>query len=145
MTMPALERLPASEATIQERQVSVSVLTIGTKQVTQSLYKQIATEYVIDVNTGLLKGKVWGWINLHGESIKGWICNVNHPHYHVIWENNGQLRRCAVEQNYMGHYRSTGNGIDDTEFAWSSPNHKASYQAIKDAGQLFIAVSGVWK
>ena len=51
--------IPVDEATIQERQVTVNVLTIGSKQVTQTLYKQLLEENVISEETGKLEGIVW--------------------------------------------------------------------------------------
>lgn len=86
--------IPAEQAAKQERTVTVQVLTIGKKQVTQTLYRQLVEENVIDDATGKLKGDVWGWVNMHvGE------CDEKKNHLHVIWEREGQLRRaCSYEQ-----------------------------------------------
>lgn len=86
-------------ASVQERQVTVRVLTIGTKQVTQTMYKQLPEEQVIDIETGELLGEVWGWVNLHDNDCpKG-------PHLHAIWESNGQLKRAYSHKSsgYRGH------------------------------------------
>ena len=88
MTKLVQATVPVEEAEIQERSVSVKVLTIGTKQVTQTMYKQLVEEKVIDKNYRL-KGHVWGWVNLHSD------CK-NEKHIHCIWEYNGKLRKDYV-------------------------------------------------
>lgn len=82
--------LPLDEASIQERQVTIKVLTLGTKQVTQALYRQMVEDELIDESTGVLNGTVWGWVNLHID------CHEERPHQHVIWEEEGQLKRSTV-------------------------------------------------
>lgn len=87
--------LPIEEAAIQERQVTVQVLTIGTKQVTQSLYKQLAEKNAIEEETGILHGPVWGWVNLHID------CKYESDHFHVVWEDNGQLKRSTMPYSFQ--------------------------------------------
>lgn len=87
MTKHEQYALPVEKASVQERQVTIRILTIGTKQITQTLFRQLLEENVIDEQTGFLKGDVWGWVNLHGD------CNERIPHFHIIWEDEGQLKR----------------------------------------------------
>jgi hypothetical protein len=87
--------LPLDEAAVQERQVSIKVLTLGTKQVTQALYRQLVEDDLIDESTGTLNGTVWGWVNLHID------CHVEILHLHAIWEENGQLKRSTVFARYQ--------------------------------------------
>jgi hypothetical protein len=225
--------LPVDEATVQERQVTVKVLTIGTKQVTQALYKQMVEENVMEDKTSNLRGPVWGWVNIHAD------CEPREKHLHAIWEDNGQLKKTCVYEDidyknkyyssrfkninfwasryvelisladmkingqwrdfitltvkgrkvhvsFYDHFRmlwGTDNeerkislkaeirryldeALDANHLDKSSISHKqvyekmealateladletqwsTSYKAIQDAGQLFIAVSGVWK
>src|SRR5947209_9183628 len=89
--------IPTNTAMIQERQVSIQVLTIGTKQVTQSLYKQLVEAQVIGKDL-ILNGHIWGWVNLHAD------CK-NEEHLHVIWESNDQLKRsCVTRQCPLKEY-----------------------------------------
>lgn len=115
--------VPVEQATKQERSVTVQVLTIGKRQVTQALYRQLVDENVIDYDTGNLKGEVWGWVNMHvGE------CDEKKPHLHTIWERDGQLRRaCAYEQCWESAYY----GELRREFAY-----------LVDAYVRYIALSG---
>lgn len=83
--------LPIDEITVQERQVTVKVLTIGTKQITQALFKQLLNESIIDPSTGDLLGIPWGRVNYHVgcEGIHG-------THFHVVWQKDQELRRAIV-------------------------------------------------
>ncbi|HTI15182.1 MAG TPA: hypothetical protein VL461_11545 [Dictyobacter sp.] len=87
--------LPIEDVAVQERQVTIKVLTVGTKQITQSLYKQMVQEDVIDYQTGLLKGHVWGWVNLHDG------CAPPSNHLHAIWEDHGQLKRSHTIEDHQ--------------------------------------------
>src|SRR2546429_7764764 len=100
--------LPVDEATVQERSVSVKVLTIGAKQVTQSLYKQLICDMdVIDHWDCTLRGKVWGWVNLHID------CNMGDAHLHVIWEKDGCLyRSCTYRKCRHVHYTMAQQSLD---------------------------------
>jgi len=161
--------IPVEEASIQRRQLTVEVLTLDKRQVTQSLYKQIVEEDVIDQYTGTIKGIVWGWVNLHND-----CHHMNGEHFHAIWEDNGNLKRSYVclpwtkKIPYYQHIRTheevaRGKPYYDQlvekckgetnkiqmgtiwELSQLREKWEQSYQEIKDTGQLFIAVSGVWK
>jgi len=82
---------------VQERLVSIKVLTIGTKQVTQALYRQLVEENVIEEEKCELRGDVWGWVNLHVD------CEGAGKHLHVVWEKDGQLRRARVDRKCQLH------------------------------------------
>jgi hypothetical protein len=106
--------LLTENATIQERQVTVRVLTIGTKQVTQTLYHQLVRESVLDENAEI-KGPIWGWVNIHND------CNIKEtPHLHVVWENDGMLKRCTVHQSHItsNAYKSLEQKLDETGEAY---------------------------
>lgn len=91
MTKLANATIPVEDASIQRRQVTVEVLTLDKRQVTQSFYKQLVCDTdVIDTETCELKGKVWGWVNLHID------CDVDRSHLHVIWEKEGRLYRSCT-------------------------------------------------
>jgi hypothetical protein len=87
--------LLADEAAIQERQVTVKVLTIGTKQVTQTLYRQLIREAILDEKAHI-RGNVWGWVNLHDAD----GCKGQSEHLHVIYEHEGQLKQSFLYASY---------------------------------------------
>jgi hypothetical protein len=90
MTKLANALVPVKDVAIRKRQVTVEVLTIDTRQVTQSLYKQMVEGSIVDPETGELQGEVWGWVNLHLD------CNKTDEHLHVVWERDGKLRRSCM-------------------------------------------------
>jgi hypothetical protein len=85
--------LPVENAAVQERQVTVRVLTIGTKQVTQTLYRQLVKESVLNEDAEI-KGPAWGWVNIHND------CGIKEAHLHVVWESDGVLKRCTICQSH---------------------------------------------
>jgi hypothetical protein len=138
--------LPIEEAEVAERQVSIRVLTLGTRQITQTLYRQLIEEEVIDWKTGKLHGEIWGWVNLH-EKDCGSSC-----HLHVIWENAGQLKRSCVFSSRKTAYWDTLStrlvrlatiyvaliALDDKKFAGQENREKVTF-AVKGR-KITIAV-----
>jgi len=89
-----INTLPIDEVSVQERSVTIRVLTVGTKQVTQALYKQLVDDSVLD-NMGNIKGNIWGWVNFHSE-----YCGSSGSHLHTIWDDGGVLKRCCLYERY---------------------------------------------
>jgi hypothetical protein len=98
MTKLANATIPVEDAKVEERQVTVRVLTIGTKQVTQALYKQLVERDIIDEKTCELLGTVWGWVNLHDSDC------ARASHKHVVWEHEGRLLRSRVKASVGENY-----------------------------------------
>lgn len=86
----------ADSASVQERQVTVRVLTIGTKQVTQTMYKQLVDKCILDDHVHL-RGFVWGWVNVHDND-----CTKD-THLHVIWDDGKELKRCKMYNRATMH------------------------------------------
>jgi hypothetical protein len=84
----------ASEATIQTAAVEVKTMTIGKRQMTLSLFRQVRDEDLIDLTTGELDGTPWGVIDYHWPGCVGPISSADH--FHVLWQKGKELRRCAV-------------------------------------------------
>ena len=78
-------------ATVTETTVSVKVVKIGKRQLTQRVFKQIPREEIIDQKTCSLKGIAWGHVNYF------WSSEYHSFSKHILWVNNkGELRRCYV-------------------------------------------------
>ncbi|OLD63812.1 MAG: hypothetical protein AUF65_01510 [Chloroflexi bacterium 13_1_20CM_50_12] len=172
MTKLANATIPVEEARVQKWSLSISVLTLNERQITQTLYKQLIEEAVVNERTGELKGPVWGWVNLHNDC---WY--RNNQHFHAIWEDNGELKRAFVRlpwteksPAYRNHrtweeshgqkpyydllVEAYGKARDKNERLLLDisktldkliDNWEQSYKTIQEAGQLFVSVSGVWK
>ncbi len=72
---------------IEEKTVTIKVIRVGTKQLTQSLFKQFPTQHPIDAGTGHLIGKLWGRVILS-----------DHRKTHILWETEGELFSYALDR-----------------------------------------------
>lgn len=89
----------ASEAAITTVSVEVRAIRIGTKQMTQSVFKQLREERLIDRETLELRGTPWGWVNYHHD-----CGDLYSGHLHVVWQSGSELRSCVLEEG--GGYAS---------------------------------------
>jgi hypothetical protein len=84
------EQLTTQNATITTATIQVQALTIGRKQVTQSVFRQLSEEPLIADN-GTLNGEPWGLVNYHPDK-----CGDFEEHVHVVWQRGTQLLRSAI-------------------------------------------------
>jgi len=85
--------LTTENATITTVAVTIHALKIGTKQVTQSVFKQLPEEPLI-AQDGTLNGVPWGRVNWHPDK-----CAEFPAHWHIVWQRGGELLRSRVEQD----------------------------------------------
>ncbi len=88
--MPALT---VHNAEIRTATVEVKTLTLGGKQVTQSVFKQLQDRDLI-TNDGRLNGQPWGRVNYHPEK-----CSGDAAHLHVVWQVGTDLFRARVDMH----------------------------------------------
>jgi hypothetical protein len=87
--------LNTTEASITETTVSVQVVKIGKRQLTQRVFRQIHRQQIIDHKTCSLKGIPWGHVNYF------WSSEYHTGKDHILWVNDkGELRRCYVINDY---------------------------------------------
>lgn len=99
--------LNVHEATVNTVTVTVKTLTIGRRQVTQAVFRQLIKEQLLDFNELLnddpeltFRGLPWGTVNYHpdkclnGESRMP--VHVTGKHLHVVWQLGDELRRTTV-------------------------------------------------
>lgn len=94
----------AREATVTTLSVSVKAMKIGTKQVTQSVFRQLEEAPLLDARLAWL-GVPWGWVNYH------WgLCHDHGRHLHVVWQDGDRLRRwvmpASIPHEYAGYSRA---------------------------------------
>jgi hypothetical protein len=65
---------------IEERTIAIKVIRVGTRQLTQSLFKQFPTRHPIDAETGHLIGELWGRVVL-----------PDHKKTYILWETEEAL------------------------------------------------------
>ena len=83
--------LNTNQATVTETSVSVQVVKIGKRQLTQRVFKQIQREEIINHKTCSLKGTAWGYVNYF------WNTEYHAFSKHILWVNDKEeLRRSYV-------------------------------------------------
>src|SRR5579872_4526950 len=149
------EILSPENTSVQERAVSIKVLTVGSKQVTQALYRQLIEEELVDWEGHIDEdANIWGRVNVCTRECKGLG-----KHFHVVYEKHGELRRSSVSYGFKAKdtlYADTRDNFYRTYDAERKAELQedmrilerdwlASLSRLERADQLFIAVSGVWK
>lgn len=61
--------LNATETTITTASVTIRTLRVGTKQLTQAVFRQLPTRDLVDEDTLKILGTVWGWVNYNPDPI----------------------------------------------------------------------------
>jgi hypothetical protein len=89
---PDPKRHRMTPTTTEEASVTIQTLRIGPKKLTAAFYRQLDAQAIIDPNTGELRGRPWGRVNLHTAACKKRF--TRGAHVHVVWQNDaGELRR----------------------------------------------------
>jgi hypothetical protein len=83
--------LTTHNAQITTAAVEVKTLTISGKQVTQSVFRQLLTEQILNED-GTLAGVPGGHVNYHPDK----CADSSRAHLHVVWQLGSELRRCRV-------------------------------------------------
>lgn len=83
-------QLTTQNATITTATIEVKALTIGARQVTLAVFRQLREEPLI-AEGGTLNGAPWGTVNYHPDK-----CADAKEHLHVVWQQGDELRRAYV-------------------------------------------------
>jgi hypothetical protein len=91
------KRLTVHNASVTTMTVEVKTLTIGARQVTQGIFRQLIEERLI-AEDGTLNGTPWGHVTWHPGN-----CPTE-PHRHVVWQRGEELRRSTVTREIRFGY-----------------------------------------
>ncbi|MFE3678766.1 hypothetical protein [Streptomyces griseus] len=91
-------QLTTQNATITTATVEVKTLTIGSKQVSLTFFRQLKEQPLVSED-GTLNGEPWGTINYHPDK-----CGDAPEHLHVVWQEGQALRRSAVQLPHAGDH-----------------------------------------
>lgn len=91
-------QLTPQNATITTATIQVQALTIGKKQVTLAVFRQLQETSLIK-DDGTLLGEPWGIVNYHPDK-----CADAPAHLHVVWQYGDELRRSAVKMPGVGRH-----------------------------------------
>ncbi|MET9362193.1 hypothetical protein ABZX93_14885 [Streptomyces sp. NPDC006632] len=111
------KQLTTQNATITTAAVEVKALTIGGRQVTQSVYRQLREARLVSYE-GTFRGNPWGYVNhcperQYWRSGESYPCNDGHGHLHVIWQYGGELYRSRVTPPPAWHRALSNGWVDD--------------------------------
>lgn len=84
-------QLTVHNASVTTMTVEVKTLTIGARQVTQGIFKQLIKEDLV-AEDGTLNGVPWGHVTWHPDGCSG------SDHWHVVWQAGEELRRATVDK-----------------------------------------------
>lgn len=94
-------QLTTETATITTAAIQIQTLTIGRKQVTLAVFRQLREEPLI-AKDGTISGTLWGTVNYHPDK-----CADDREHLHVVWQQGDELRRSSVQSPssdaFFGH------------------------------------------
>jgi hypothetical protein len=83
-------QLTTTDVTVSTVSVQIKALTIGRKQMTMAVFRQLVAEDLIDPQTCQLLGVPWGLVNYHPG------CDEDWTHLYVLWQREDQLRQATV-------------------------------------------------
>lgn len=86
-------QLTVHNASVTTMTVEVKTLTIGTRQVTQGIFRQLIDEDLIS-RDGSLNGTPWGHVTWHPDN----CATSDRPHWHIVWQKGDELRRARVSK-----------------------------------------------
>lgn len=90
MSNDSKRQITAQEATIKTASIEIKTLTLGNKQMTLAVFRQLPEKDIIDQVACELRGIPWGTINYHTD------CKDEAEHLHVIWQEENKLYRAKV-------------------------------------------------
>lgn len=85
------KQLNVQNATVTTATIEVKTLTIGARQVTQGIFKQLIEEPLI-AEDGTLNGVPWGHVTWHPDGC------TRDDHWHIVWQRGEDLRRAYVRK-----------------------------------------------
>ena len=98
-----MPQLTVHNAQMSTATVEIKTLTITGKQVTLAVFRQLIEEDLI-AEDGTLDGIPWGTVNYHPDKCGTGDYWKDHPHWHVVWQKGGELRRSLVRTQYAVPY-----------------------------------------
>jgi hypothetical protein len=86
------KQLTVHNASINTATIEVKTLTIGARQVTQGIFRQLIEAPLI-AEDGTLNGVPWGHVTWHPDKCEGHTLE----HWHIVWQSGTELRRSRVD------------------------------------------------
>lgn len=100
------KQLTPQNATVTTATIQVRALTIGKKQVTLAVFRQLEDQDIIKTLDANLAGEPWGRVNYHPDK-----CADEKEHIHVVWQKDDELRRATVYEPSVAAHRNPYAGL----------------------------------
>jgi hypothetical protein len=111
--------LDSHSARVTTATVEVKCLTISNKQITQSVFKQIKCENLLE-DDGRLNGTPWGQVNYHPDK-----CADHTSHLHVVWQRDEELLRSTIAPTHpIPFWTKTASSSNYMQAAYCLNKHK---------------------
>jgi hypothetical protein len=98
-------------AEVSTATIEIKTLTIGRKQVTLAVFRQLDQEVLVDPRSSALYGVPWGRVNYCPSK----ACAGEGGHLHVVWQKGIELRRATVSRWWTGRNEAASNRLDDRQ------------------------------
>lgn len=126
------ERFTPQNVTVTTATIEVKTLTLGRRQITQSVFRQLVEEQLVEED-GTFRGQPWGYVNhcpdkkIPADDLSGRMidCATSGDHRHVVWQKNDELRRSRVSRHIAAFYGFSSDAADDVvQAAYCGNDHK---------------------
>lgn len=97
-------KIDANLAVIKTAQVEIKALTVGGKQVTLAVFRQLDQAKFIDYESQKLNGMAWGRLNYHPYKCAG------SDHIHIVWQDGNTIYSDLIDAHL---YKPKNSIIDD--------------------------------
>ncbi|MEV7519408.1 hypothetical protein [Streptomyces sp. NPDC091371] len=133
-------QLTPQNATITTASIQVQALTIGKKQVTLAVFRQLQETPLIK-DDGSLLGEPWGIVNYHPDK-----CADAPEHLHVVWQYGGELRRSAVKMPAVGwHAHPAADFYVQARIIYGTAHRRYAEPEAGDSLRLGEMIPGGWR
>jgi len=105
--------LTVNDVSINTISIQIKAITVGNRQMTLSIFRQIKEESPID-DKFVLKGLLWGTVNYFPE-------HDELTHYHVLWQKGEELRRGYVRRDAEFDYFASDRILGCERFLAEAP------------------------
>lgn len=92
-------QLTTETATITTAAIQIQTLTIGRKQVTLAVFRQLVEEPLLHPLDATITGNPWGRVNYHPDK-----CGDGPEHLHIVWQKGDELRRATIQAPTAGRH-----------------------------------------
>lgn len=141
------DRLTPQNVTVTTATIEVRTLTLGNRQITQSVFRQLQEESLVD-GDGNFRGQPWGFVNhcpdkkVPDDNLTGTMieCASGPAHRHVVWQKGDELRRSRVVTYVSAHRGAFWDDATDAiaQAAYCANDHVMPAWVIRHGSDSYV-------